>query len=260
NRGELAEGWYDPQVLKKAMSSELPSRRRSPSYEDMPEDNAPPSDFKVTADENEDEDDDDYGPTIPADQRALALPSSSRKAPGPTNPTTQDIRVKHEEERAQREADWEGRQEMRALERKQARAEAKELQEEIAPRAEPGTRERRLEKKREAAASNRAFAEARRGGSPVPEVGDEELMGSGGGSDFAKLKREKELQERKKSDRELRREEILRARIAEREERMQNYRQREEQTISMFKALAKQRFGGSDDEEVEERGRLEPYA
>jgi hypothetical protein len=39
------------------------------------------------------------------------------------------------------------------------------LEDEVAPRAEAGTRERQLEKRREAAASNRAFADAR-GGSP----------------------------------------------------------------------------------------------
>jgi hypothetical protein len=41
----------------------------------------------------------------------------------------------------------------------------------------------------------------------------------------------------------LRKEEILRARMAEREERLQEYRSKEEGTMSMLKALAKQRFG-----------------
>lgn len=115
------------------------------------------------------------------------------------------------------------------------------LQEEIAPRAEPGTRERQLEKRREAAAANRSFAEGRRGGSPegAPE---EELMGSGD-NDLAALKKEKDKEQRKKNEREIRREEILRARAAEREERIQKYREKEQETIGWLQTLAKQRFG-----------------
>lgn len=128
------------------------------------------------------------------------------------------------------------RDEMRAH-----KASARQLQDEIAPRAEPGTRERQLEKRREAAAANRSFAEGRRGGSPegAPE---EELMGSGD-NDLAALKREKDKEQRKKNEREIRREEILRARAAERDERIQKYREKEQETIGWLQTLAKQRFG-----------------
>lgn len=114
------------------------------------------------------------------------------------------------------------------------------LEDEVAPRAEAGTRERQLEKRREAAAANRSFAEAR-GASPeaAPE---EELMGAGE-SEWASLKKEKERDQRKKNERELRREEILRARAAEREERIQKYREKEDETIGWLQTLAKQRFG-----------------
>lgn len=117
----------------------------------------------------------------------------------------------------------------------------RQLEDEITPRAEPGTRERQLEKRREAAAANRSFAEARRGGSPeaAPE---EELMGAGD-NDLASLKREKDKDQRKKNEREIRREEILRARAAERDERVQKYREKEEETIGWLQTLAKQRFG-----------------
>lgn len=115
------------------------------------------------------------------------------------------------------------------------------LENEVAPRAEPGTRERQLEKRREEAAANRSFAEARRGGSPAAAP-DEELMGAGD-SDLAAVKRDKEGEQRKKNEREIRREEILRARAAEREERVQKYRQKEEETIGWLQALAKERFG-----------------
>jgi hypothetical protein len=118
------------------------------------------------------------------------------------------------------------------------KAEIRHLEDEITPRAEPGTRERQLEKRREAAAANRAFADAR-GGSPEAAP-DAEIMGD---NDFASLKREKEKEQRKKNEREIRREEIMRARAAEREERVQKYREKEDETIGWLQALAKQRFG-----------------
>lgn len=67
-------------------------------------------------------------------------------------------------------------------------------------------------------------------------------MGSGD-NDLTALKREKEKDQRKKNEREIRREEILRARAAEREERIQKYREKEEETIGWLQTLAKQRFG-----------------
>lgn len=120
------------------------------------------------------------------------------------------------------------------------KAATRHLEDEIAPRAEAGTRERQLEKRREVAASNRAFADSRRGDSP-DGARDEDIMG--GDNELSALKQEKEKDQRKKNEREIRREEILRARTAEREERVQQYRQKEEETMSFLQALAKQRFG-----------------
>ena len=57
------------------------------------------------------------------------------------------------------------------------------------------------------------------------------------------LKQKQVQDQRKKNEREIRREEILRAQAAEREERVQRYRQKEEDTIGWLKTLAKQRFG-----------------
>ena len=122
------------------------------------------------------------------------------------------------------------------------RSELRHMEDEVAPRAEPGTHERRMEKRRETAAANRAFAESRRGGSPTDGAPDDELMGSGE-NDLAAIKKARESEQRKKNEREIRREEILRARAAEREERLQQYRQKEEETIGWLKTLAKQRFG-----------------
>jgi hypothetical protein len=114
----------------------------------------------------------------------------------------------------------------------------KEALEELVPRAEAGTFERRLEKKTEVNATMKSFRERSPGAAEVPET---ELMGGGDGiSDF---KRQKQEYERKKNDRELRKEEILRARAAEREERLEEYRVKEDKTMAMLKALAQQRFG-----------------
>ena len=55
--------------------------------------------------------------------------------------------------------------------------------------------------------------------------------------------------ERKKNERELRKEEILRARAAEREVRMQVAREKEEKTMSVFREIARQRFGAGGESE-----------
>lgn len=122
------------------------------------------------------------------------------------------------------------------------RDEIKELQEFVAPRADPGTHERRMEKRREAAAANRAFAESsRRGGSPGAAP-DEDLMGSGE-NELEALKKEQAKEKRRKNEREIRREEIQRAKAAQREAKLDKYRQKEGETIEWLRALAKQRFG-----------------
>lgn len=123
---------------------------------------------------------------------------------------------------------------MRKLDRKRQ----KERLEELAPRAEPGSRERQLEKKRETAVANRSFREAKSpGAEEVPEAG---LMGDDGVETY---KAQIKATEKKKNERELRKEDILRAREAEREERLAVHRAKEEKTMDMLKAIARQRFG-----------------
>ena len=67
-------------------------------------------------------------------------------------------------------------------------------------------------------------------------------MGAGGGGeeDFGKRKGE---MERKKNEREVRREEVARARMQERDERVRAYREREERTMRGLVELARARFG-----------------
>ena len=123
--------------------------------------------------------------------------------------------------------------------RKLDRKEQKAALEELVPRAEAGTRERQLEKKKEVNEKMRSFREKSPGAAEVPES---ELMG--GDDDLGSYKKQKQEFERKKNERELRKEEFLRARQAEREERLQEYKVKEDATMAMLKALAKQNFGG----------------
>ncbi|KAL4969724.1 uncharacterized protein BDV14DRAFT_165123 [Aspergillus stella-maris] len=239
NRGELAEGWYDPATLEKARSADAPPPAPAPrvSHRDTQEEikrQIVPS----AGDDDEDgadDDDDEYGP----------MPLSSRggdRAPGPAIPNMQDLELRKELAAEDAMADrYDARQQHRA-EVRSHKSSLRHMEDEVAPRAEPGTHERRMEKRREAAASNKAFSEARRGGSPTDAAPDDELMGSGE-NDLDAIKNARAQDQRKKNEREIRREEILRARTAEREERVRQYREKEEETIGWLKTLAKQRFG-----------------
>ncbi|KAK9600855.1 hypothetical protein V6Z92_000921 [Aspergillus fumigatus] len=254
NRGELPEGWYDPNTLEKARrnATEQPPvsgtgrRRDSPDYEQddhgKDADTGAASEAPPRQNEREfnSEDEEEYGPILPHHE----VTAKGRGGPfaGPAIPTIQDLELRKESALEDAIA---ARQDARKQHRAEARlhkSEMRQIEDEIAPRAEPGTRERRMEKRREAALANRAFAESRRGGSPIEAAPDDELMGSGE-NDLDAIKKAQAREQRKKNEREIRREEILRARAAEREERLQQYRKKEEETIGWLKTLAKQRFG-----------------
>ena len=111
----------------------------------------------------------------------------------------------------------------------------------LVPRAEPGSKDRILEKKREKADSNRAFASAKTEAGGVEEVPENDLLGGEDGIEG--FKRQKKEMERKKNEREIRKEEILRARNEEREERLREYKAKEEKTMAGLVALARARFG-----------------
>jgi hypothetical protein len=224
NRGELAEGWYDPQTKRKAdegykqapvPDTTLPTRR-----EPLPSASA----IAATQD---DDSDDGYGPPLPAQ------PPGVRRI-GPVVPRSHDLQHRDElseEAAALHRAD-------QRHERKQERALQKERVEELAPRADPGSRERKLEKKADKTGDLHAARDAKEGGEA--EVGDGELLGDDAGDGF---KKEVQRRQRVKSERELRKEETLRARMAEREERMRGVREKEAKTMDMLKSIAKERFG-----------------
>ncbi|KAK5731589.1 hypothetical protein LTR17_011295 [Elasticomyces elasticus] len=225
NRGELAEGWYDPEMKAKADERYVPPSKAAKVVAAPKAGQGAGADGRREDVSDEDEDEDDgYGP---------ALPDAARRKAGPSVPGFQDIQQRREQAVEDREAQ---RTDMR-YERKQDRNLAKERLDELVPRADAGSRERQLEKKREVTAGNRAFRDAKEGGDV--EVGDRDLLGDDADSHKAELKK----MEKQKSERELRKEEVMRAREAEREERVADYRRKEDKTMSMLKEIAKQRFG-----------------
>lgn len=272
NRGELAEGWYDPEMYERVTRDD-PARMAPPAREystggegDEGGDEDQKSEGGVVSGDGErpegttvpppppgqredDEDDvDDYGPPPPPGQAfsssdAATTGGGGAGGPqhGPGIPTRADLAL-------QREAAAEAAESSLAalrLARKADRAQQKERLDDVAPRAEAGTRERMLEKKALVNDKMRAFRDNKGGGDTMEEVGDGELMGGGAGGedDLAAYKRLLATQQRKKTERELRREAEARAKAAEREARLQEWREREEEKLKGLKELARARFG-----------------
>ena len=98
-----------------------------------------------------------------------------------------------------------------------------------------------MEKKKELALSNRAFAAAKEGDG-MAEVPENELLG-GEDDGIEGYKKQKKEMERKKNEREIRREEVMRVRREEREIRAKEFREREERTMQSLVELARRRFG-----------------
>ncbi|KAF2271311.1 uncharacterized protein EI97DRAFT_286785 [Westerdykella ornata] len=230
NRGELARSWYDPSMLKTAKetvsayrrSRAEPKLRDSPTYD--------PQHMSQIVARGESQSEDDFGPTIP--RHVL-----SRRT-GPTMPKVDDLALRDQlnaEDRMRMSSNY--RDDVR-YERKEERKAQKERLEELVPRADPGSRERQLEKKREATSTLNEFRNAKEGGDA--EVGDADLLGT---DDMDEYKRSRREMERKKSEREIRREEMMRARAVEREEKLAEFRQKEAATMEYLKAIAKDRFG-----------------
>lgn len=195
--------------------------RGSPIYDAPPE--------RDDGDAN-DESEDDFGPAAP---REVA----SRKT-GPTMPRMDDLALRDElnqEERMRQGLDY--RDDIRYERKLEHKAQRQRL-DELVPRADAGSRERQLEKKREMTSTLQDFRKAKEGGDlEVPEA---DLMGT---DDLDVYKRKKMEMEKQKSEREIRREEIARARAEEREERLAEIRKKEASTMDYLKQLAKERFG-----------------
>lgn len=257
NRGGLAEGWYDPEMFER-ITREAPApppaaahparggygaseereregergRGRSTPPDGGARDT--PDDSGRRAVGNKDsEEDSDYGPPPPPGQTD---PSAGSARKGPGIPTLSDLALQRESAAEERDSELSDLRHARRADR----ARQKDELEELAPRAEPGTRERRLEKK---AAVNDKMKGFREGGGAgeQEEVGDGDLMG--GGDSVAEIKRARAAVQRKKTERELRREAEARAREEERLERLREWREREEEKLRGLKELARARFG-----------------
>jgi hypothetical protein len=253
NDGKLAEGWYDPQTLEKAIASSNTSASANlePTTNMRPGRSAvqagrskagelPYASQNAAPDDNDnDDEEEEFGPALPQPSHEPSIITHSSK-PGPAIPKLQDLQ--HARELAAEDALSSRRQAAKDLwaDRKAEQAIRKSHLDEIAPSAEPGTRERQLEKRRELAASNRAFASAKTDSTDV-ELPDTDVIG--GEDSLSELKRLKEIQERKRSEREIRREEVMRARKEEREERVREMRKKEEKTMEMLREIARARFG-----------------
>jgi hypothetical protein len=195
-------------------ASPKPTKRASPAYQPQ-----------IDA---EQQSDDDFGPA----------PSTSVARQGPTAPKLDDLAYRNElraDDRARAQSDYVD--DLRH-DRNTDRTLQKARLEELVPRADPGSRERQLEKKREVTGTLQSFREAKESGDV--EVAESDLMGDDG---FDGFKRKKKEEERKKSDREVRREEITRARAAERDERLSERREKEGKTMEFLMQIARERFG-----------------
>lgn len=233
NHGDLARSWYDPSMLKTAQetvaayragsTSPRPGKRGSPQYEraDVP---------AQRAGEGSDDSDDDFGPAPPT--------HLMHKGHGPTIPRFDDLTHRNELRDEENARNRSTHADDVRYERKAERKTQKERMEELAPRADPGSRERQLEKKRETTSTLQSFCDAKESGDV--EIGESELMGDDGIEGY---KAKKKADERVKNEREIRREEIARARAAEREEALSARRAKEAQTMEFLKQIAKERFG-----------------
>ncbi|KAG5921764.1 hypothetical protein E4U61_006291 [Claviceps capensis] len=252
NRGELAEGWYDPDMFAKCALEYEPlgrwgsrdgGRRGSGASattgrdadEEREATNHRGRAARVYSNEDDvvdggvfDDDDDDYGPSLPGDNKKPRVRKTAKSA------TLQDLSLRDELLQEDRDAQ---RQEIRQA-RLQDRALQKDQLEELVPRAEAGTRERALEKKKLVNEKMRHFRDKSPSGMVV---GEAQLMGGGDSVEDYKKMREKE--KGRKSERQIRREEFERAKMEEMEHRRKLWKEREEGTVGMLKELARQRFG-----------------
>ncbi|MCJ1361096.1 hypothetical protein MMC16_000193 [Acarospora aff. strigata] len=234
NRGELAEGWYDPTTLQKATQSST-ADEQGPDHDRHHE--RIPSRHQGSRRNEESSEDEVLGPALPASEPQHGRGSQGRRT-GPSIPSMQDLELQRE---IHAEDALAARSDMRQA-RKLDRTAQKAALDELVPRADAGTRERQLEKKREKTDVLRSFARAKSPGA-VEEVREGDLMGDDDGGGIEGFKKQKKEFERKKNERELRKEEMLRVRAAEREERIREYQVKEDRTMDMLRALAEQRFG-----------------
>jgi hypothetical protein len=211
------------QETAQAYQAFAPQRQKRASPEYKPQDDRAQSD--------DDDDDDDFGPAPPTT-------TQRRQGHGPTVPRLDDLTYRNETLSEDRARNRSNNADDTRHERKLERATQRARLDELAPRADPGTRERQLEKKREVTSTLQSFRDAKEAGDV--DVAEADLMGDDG---IDMYKRKKKEEERKKSEREIRREEIERARAAERDERLAERKEKEGKTMEFLRQIARERFG-----------------
>ncbi|KAK4462705.1 hypothetical protein QBC42DRAFT_175325 [Cladorrhinum samala] len=259
NKGELSEGWYDPELFRWVVNEYRGSPEPEPSSLASP----PPPHLPVAAavvtnatDDNgaiansndpqprkghpgsgsdsnsdSDSDSDDFGPPPP---------------PGPHSSTSHNPHRPH----PPTESDLSDRRDLLASEKFQAlnleRHSRKEFRnthnatlDELVPKSDPGSRERKLEKRKAVTEKLKGFGQEKDAG--VEDVREEDLMG--GGDEAEEYRKLQEKETKKKNERRSRRDEEDMLRRMKREERLKEYREREERTMEGLRALAKERFG-----------------
>ena len=268
NRGDLAEGWYDPATLEKAIDA---ANENKPQHlilthgkSSLERNSRTQNNFPVV----ESDDEDAPGPSLPETFSGRLKSLQSTRA-GPAVPRFRDLELRKgapplgtsidilkyhlassygdtvtdswtSTELAVEDTHIAGK--ATRDQRKADREQEKGRLEELVPRATAGTKERMLEKKREKSDANRAFAAGKHDSGGVAEVPELDLLGDEDGG-LEGFKKQRNEMERKKNEREIRREEVMRAREAEREERVKQYREKEETTMKTLVELARARFG-----------------
>lgn len=235
NGGSLAAGWYDPDLRRRLQeegavgkgsapassaavrgrrdgSSPPPRQRKGSCNDDEP---SPPARDPGGGPEEQaagsDGSDSDYGP-LP-----IGAGTSRSKPHDAAIPRLPDLAARDEDLVADRARSLSALRSARRADR----LEQREREEELAPRADPGTRERKLEKKREAAAAARSVARDRSPG--TLEVREDDLMG-GGDDAMDEYKRLVAADAERRRQGNAWREERERARKAEKAERLEYLR------------------------------------
>ncbi|OAA68261.1 hypothetical protein SPI_00456 [Niveomyces insectorum RCEF 264] len=262
NHLDLADRWYEPQQFLRAVrahagtGAQVLEQAPEQAPEQVPEQKQRPEDAGEhdgrnessgsDSDNDSDSDSDDFGPRLPpppppleeASTKPVKATTTSERPHGPAIPSLGDLA----ERRALAEEDREAKRAALRLARKADRAAQRERLDELVPRAAAGTRERQLEKRQALNEKLRGFRDRSPGGGGL-EVSDDVLMSGGGGGGEDDQRKTLAAQQRRRTQWEVYREEERRARDAELNERRRQYRAREDETMSVLKELARQRYG-----------------
>jgi len=182
---------------------------------------------------------------VTADTHAASSSASASRGPptkrsyGPSMPSPADAQF-YAEEAAETSAAQE------SLSRKRARAEERDRLDDAigVNKSDLVGKDRQLENKRARREGDRAFREARSDETGGLEIQEDVLMGSTGADSFrARIAQRDAARERAEARRQAARDERVGAGPGGANERLNAIREKDKQTMEMFKNLAKQRFG-----------------